>query len=66
MGWNDHLMDQGCTYEHKCPYCGEIYICSEYPQTPGFRDMEDEVCPYCKKTVRKSMEYEFTTWKRGE
>ena len=52
-------------YEHKCPHCGETFICYEEEQTPGFRMMDVEYCPYCgQPTGRKSMEVEYGTRRR--
>ena len=35
----------------ECPHCGKIYRVTETPQTPGFRGLEEEICPYCKQTL---------------
>lgn len=48
----------------KCPYCEKEFYCVYVEQTPGFRDTEEKVCPYCKKVLRTSMEYEFYTYER--
>ena len=47
----------------KCPYCDKKYRVEKIYQTPGFRDYEDERCPYCNALIKKSMTYEFTTYK---
>ena len=49
------------TTEKLCPFCGKRYSLTIYEQIPGFRDTEEEVCPYCNETIRTSMEYEFHT-----
>ena len=51
----------GITYTHKCCRCEKEFIVTETLQTPGFRNMEYEICPYCGATNRKSMEVEFET-----
>ena len=58
---SDHLDLNENKYTDKCPHCGKEFLVTEYEQIPGFRDIEEETCPYCNKTVRTSMEYEFTT-----
>lgn len=50
----------------KCPHCGKEYLLETWEQTPGFRDSVEEICPYCEKVIRKSMEYEFFTYKTEE
>lgn len=44
-----------------CKFCDKKYQSVLVEQTPGFRDMEDERCPYCGEVNRSSMEYEFST-----
>ena len=46
-----------------CPHCGKEYAVREREQTPGCRDWEEEICPYCGKIIRRSMEWEFYTYK---
>lgn len=53
----------GYKYHHICKKCGRAYEVIEYEQTPGCRDMEDEVCPHCGHVNRQSMTYEFLTSK---
>lgn len=45
-----------------CKYCKKDYLLSVRYQTPGCRDWEDEVCPYCHRVNKSSMEWEFTTY----
>lgn len=54
------------TVLRRCPHCGKQYIVELLEQTPGFRDSVEEICPYCGKVIRKSMEYEFFTYKIEE
>ncbi len=62
MGWNDHIFDiKGNIVE--CSFCGKKYLQEKYEQTPGFRDKEDDICPYCGKVNGTSMEYEFSNSK---
>ena len=51
---------------HTCPYCKKKYHCITTEQMPGFRDTEEEKCPYCGKVVRESMDYEFSTYELEE
>jgi len=53
-------------YTTTCPKCKKMYDCVEIWQTPGFRDREEEICPYCGYIVKTSMEIEFRTYKREE
>ena len=48
---------------HICKKCGKVYEVIEHEQTPGCRDTEEEICPYCGHVNRESMTYEFTTSK---
>ncbi len=61
MGWNDHFCDIPVEDKiRKCKYCGEYYRCEETEQMSGFREMDEENCPYCNKTNNQSMEYEYS------
>ena len=66
MGWNDHIDNSTIKKIKVCPCCGKRYVCIMYPQTPGFRSLEDEICPHCGVVVKRSMEYEFQTEKTDE
>lgn len=64
MGFNDHCYDRPLENKvKKCKYCGEYYTFEKEEQVPGFRDIDEEVCPYCNKTNNQSMEYEFSCYK---
>lgn len=65
MGFNDHFPGEG-PETVTCPYCRREYLQTKYEQTPGCRDLDYDVCPYCGKTVRQSMEYEFRNHKKEE
>ena len=55
MGFNDHCYDIPLENKvKKCKYCGEYYTCEKLEQVPGFRDIDEEVCPYCIKTTSLS------------
>ena len=46
MGFNDHCYDIPLENKvKKCKYCGEYYTCEKLEQVPGFRDIDEEVCP---------------------
>lgn len=47
----------------KCPHCGKTYICGIIAQRPGYKWREEQICPYCNKIVRTSLEFEFYTEK---
>lgn len=65
MGWNDHLEDtQTCVVT--CPFCGRNYEVTYIEQAPGCRMKDDEICPYCGKIIRSSMEYDSFTRKLEE
>ena len=49
--------------ERHCSKCNRTYLCEIVEQVPGFRDTEEEICPYCGEVVRTSLEYEFHTTK---
>lgn len=48
----------------KCLCCGNEFYCEYVEQIPGFRDVEEKTCPYCKTVLRTSMEYEFITYEK--
>lgn len=61
---NHIYINQRYTIEHKiCKFCGKHYESILVEQTPGFKDTEEEKCPYCGGVNRVSMEYEFSTQK---
>ncbi len=64
MGWNDHFCDILLEYKiRKCKNCGEYYRCEETEQVPGFREMDEEICPHCKNINGRSMEWEYSCYK---
>lgn len=60
MGKNDHIFDVQLEKElTNCKKCNKTYKCSKTEQQPGFRDMEEERCPYCGEINDRSMEYDY-------
>lgn len=60
MGWNDHIYDTPLENEiEKCSKCNKIFKCSEEPQTPGCRDKEYKICPFCKSILDSSMSVDY-------
>ena len=58
MGRNDHLNDT--VIERKtCQHCGKDYIQWTEDQVPGFRVMDEDICPYCGEENGHSMEVEY-------
>ena len=53
-------------YKDKCPCCQKEFFYTETEQIPGFRDKDYLWCPYCKKEIRSSMEYEYSSYKKEE
>lgn len=47
----------------KCKHCGKKYKQVVEDQTPGFKDMEYDICPYCKKENGRSMSEEYSNYK---
>lgn len=44
----------------ECGHCGEKYKQTKRKQTVGFREKEEDICPYCHKSNQNSMEWEFS------
>lgn len=42
-----------------CEKCRRIYCTDVRAQMPGFREMEDDCCPYCGNNRESSMSYEY-------
>lgn len=42
-----------------CNRCHRIYRSITEEQVPGFREKEDDVCPYCGRVNWQSMSYDF-------
>lgn len=64
MGWNDHSKE--INYIVTCPDCKNKFKVLQVKQIPGYRNMEEQVCPYCNAIVKRSMEYDFYTEKYEE
>lgn len=48
-------------YEHIviCKYCKKSYRQYVEEQVPGFREIDDDICPYCHEINGRSGEIEF-------
>lgn len=43
----------------KCPNCGKLFNCTFIEQEPGFRDIEELRCPYCKVLLTRTNRFDF-------
>lgn len=43
----------------KCLYCNRLYKQRTEEQIPGFREVDDDICPYCNKSNGRSGDVEF-------
>jgi hypothetical protein len=55
----DRMMAQPYEIDVKCKACGKIYHQRIEDQVPGFRLMDEDICPYCKNVNGKSMSVEY-------
>lgn len=50
-------------YEHegivKCLHCNRLYRQRTEEQVPGFREVDEDICPYCNKSNGRSGDVEF-------
>lgn len=54
-------------YDVQCPECHKVFGVTERYQTPGFRDWDFIVCPYCgRKDEHESMRIEYDCYKIDE
>lgn len=51
------------SHEVVCRHCGKTYKQTMISQIPGFRDREEDICPYCNEVNRSSMEWDFSNEK---
>lgn len=42
-----------------CTHCKKPYYQHTIEQVPGFRDVDDDICPYCKESNGRSGDVEF-------
>lgn len=42
-----------------CKHCKKMYHQHTEEQVPGFRDIDDDICPYCKESNGRSGDVEF-------
>ena len=47
----------------KCSHCARAYRQTVMEQVPGFRERDNDVCPYCGELNGSSMEVEYTNSK---
>ena len=47
----------------KCPHCNRKYIQEQIEQTPGDREVSDDVCPYCHAVNDRSGDVEYINHK---
>ena len=50
---------QNCETIVKCEHCGEEYKQIKKKQAVGFKEREEDICPYCRKCNQISMEWDF-------
>lgn len=43
----------------KCSHCNKAYHQYTVEQVPGFREVDDDICPYCNKSNGRSGDVEF-------
>ena len=43
----------------ECSHCHKKYIQTTEEQVPGFRDRDDDICPYCGESNGSSMDVEY-------
>ncbi len=43
----------------KCSHCNRLYKQRTEEQIPGFREVDDDICPYCNKSNGRSGDIEF-------
>lgn len=43
----------------RCKHCGQTYRQTVVDQVPGFRDMDEDTCPYCHSVNGQSMSVEY-------
>lgn len=46
-----------------CKHCGKTYVQEIISQEEGFREKDEDICPYCNKSNGSSMEREFLNHK---
>lgn len=50
---------QDFTHIVKCGFCHRAYKQTVVEQVPGFREREEDVCPYCNKVNQSSHDEEY-------
>lgn len=47
----------------KCPHCNRKYVQEQFEQTPGDREVSNDVCPYCHAVNGRSGDVEYINHK---
>lgn len=66
LGFNENgilaeFQDYTCNV--RCRQCGKSYYQKCIEQIPGFREVDEDICPYCHKSNGCSGDYEFFNYK---
>ncbi len=59
-------MRKGQIHDVKCEACGKTYEQVTFEQVPGFRDREEDACPYCGNVRRTSWDVDFVNTKKED
>lgn len=49
-----------------CKHCKKIYYQHTIEQVPGFREVDNDICPYCKESNGRSGDVEYFNRKLTE
>lgn len=64
---NGHLSEfEENNYIVRCSHCNRKYIQEQIEQVPGFREVDDDICPYCHAVNGRSGEVEYLNCKINE
>lgn len=69
LGYNEngHLSEfEENNYIVRCSHCNRKYIQEQIEQAPGFREVDDDICPYCHAVNGRSGEVEYFNCKINE
>ena len=50
----------------KCSHCNKKYIQEQIDQMPGFREVDEDICPYCYAVNGRSGEVDYLNYKINE
>ena len=62
MSMGDRMTAPPEKTKERCNKCGKVYIQIRYDQASGFRQLEEDVCPYCGNVNHKSMSTDFVNY----